>query len=487
MSALNELSIGELTRRLASREVSSVEATRACLARIGQVDDKVKAFLRVDPEGALAAARAADDRRGKVQPASALDGVPIAIKDIFCTADLPTTAGSKMLEGFRSPYDATVVERLRAAGLPMLGKLNMDEFAMGSSNENSAFFPTHNPYDLSRTPGGSSGGSAAAVAAREAFGTLGTDTGGSIRLPAALTNVVGLKPTWGRVSRHGVVAFASSLDQVGPLARTVSDTAALLQVIAGEDRHDSTCARVKVPDYRQPLEAGAAGFKLGVPREYFAAGLDPEVEAAVRAAVKEYERLGAKVVELSLPHTRYALATYYLIASAEASSNLGRYDGVRFGHRTAEASGLRAMYEKSRSEGFGPEVKRRILLGTYALAAGYYDAYYLKAQKVRTLVRREFEEALGQVDALISPTSPVPAFKLGEKSDPLSMYLMDVLTIPASLAGLPALSLPCGFTRAGLPIGLQLIGRPFAEATVLQLGRAFERGHEFAATAPGLA
>jgi aspartyl-tRNA(Asn)/glutamyl-tRNA(Gln) amidotransferase subunit A len=487
MSALNELSIGELTRRLASREVSSVEATRACLARIGQVDDKVKAFLRVDPEGALAAARAADDRRGKGQPASALDGVPIAIKDIFCTADLPTTAGSKMLEGFRSPYDATVVERLRAAGLPMLGKLNMDEFAMGSSNENSAFFPTHNPYDLSRTPGGSSGGSAAAVAAREAFGTLGTDTGGSIRLPAALTNVVGLKPTWGRVSRHGVVAFASSLDQVGPLARTVSDTAALLQVIAGEDRHDSTCARVKVPDYRQPLEAGAAGFKLGVPREYFAAGLDPEVEAAVRAAVKEYERLGAKVVELSLPHTRYALATYYLIASAEASSNLGRYDGVRFGHRTAEASGLRAMYEKSRSEGFGPEVKRRILLGTYALAAGYYDAYYLKAQKVRTLVRREFEEALGQVDALISPTSPVPAFKLGEKSDPLSMYLMDVLTIPASLAGLPALSLPCGFTRAGLPIGLQLIGRPFAEATVLQLGRAFERGHEFAATAPGLA
>jgi aspartyl-tRNA(Asn)/glutamyl-tRNA(Gln) amidotransferase subunit A len=487
MSALNELSIGELTRRLASREVSSVEATRACLARISQVDDKVKAFLRVDPEGALAAARAADDRRGKGQPASALDGVPIAIKDIFCTADLPTTAGSKMLEGFRSPYDATVVERLRAAGLPMLGKLNMDEFAMGSSNENSAFFPTHNPYDLSRTPGGSSGGSAAAVAAREAFGTLGTDTGGSIRLPAALTNVVGLKPTWGRVSRHGVVAFASSLDQVGPLARTVSDTAALLQVIAGEDRHDSTCARVKVPDYRQPLEAGAAGFKLGVPREYFAAGLDPEVEAAVRAAVKEYERLGAKVVELSLPHTRYALATYYLIASAEASSNLGRYDGVRFGHRTAEASGLRAMYEKSRSEGFGPEVKRRILLGTYALAAGYYDAYYLKAQKVRTLVRREFEEALGQVDALISPTSPVPAFKLGEKSDPLSMYLMDVLTIPASLAGLPALSLPCGFTRAGLPIGLQLIGRPFAEATVLQLGRAFERGHEFAATAPGLA
>ena len=484
MALLNDVSMLEVGRRLAAREVSSVEATQACLARIAAVDGRVKAFLKVDAEGSLAAARASDARRAAGKPLSALDGVPIAVKDLFCTTDLPTTAGSKILEGFMAPYDATVVQRLRASGLPLLGKLNLDEFAMGSSTENSAFFPTRNPYDLERSPGGSSGGSAAAVAACEAFGALGTDTGGSIRQPAAMTNVVGLKPTWGRVSRYGVVAFASSLDQVGPLARTVGDTAALLQVIAGEDPHDSTCARVPVPDFTRELETGVKGLKLGVPREYFQAGLDPEVEAAVRGAIKEYERQGATIVEVSLPHTRYALATYYVLASAEASSNLGRYDGVRFGHRSKDSGNLRTMYEKSRAEGFGAEVKRRILLGTFALASGYYDAYYLKAQKVRTLIRRDFDQALGQVDALISATSPVPPFKLGEKSEPLQMYLMDVLTLPGSLAGVPGISVPCGFTTGRLPIGMQLLGRPFEEALLLRIARAFER--EQAAPAVGL-
>jgi len=472
---LTDASMLELSKQLAAREVSSVEATQACLKRIAAVDGKVRAFLAVDAEGALAAAKASDARRAGGKLASAIDGVPVAVKDLFCTVDLPTTAGSKILEGFRSPYDATVVQRLRAAGTPMLGKLNVDEFAMGSSNESSAFHPTHNPYDLTRSPGGSSGGSAAAVAAREVFGAMGTDTGGSIRQPAAMTNVVGLKPTWGRVSRFGIVAFASSLDQAGPLTRTVADAAAMLQVIAGEDSHDSTCARVPVPDFSKDLEAGVKGLKLGVPREYFQAGLDPEVETAVRAAIAKYESLGATIVDVSLPHTRYALATYYVLASAEASSNLGRYDGVRFGHRSKDATNLRTMYEKSRAEGFGPEVKRRILLGTFALASGYYDAYYLKAQKVRTLIQRDFTSALAQCDALISPTSPVPPFKLGEKSEPLQMYLMDVLTLPASLAGVPGLSVPCGFTAAGLPIGLQLLGRPFEEAPLLRIARAWER------------
>jgi aspartyl-tRNA(Asn)/glutamyl-tRNA(Gln) amidotransferase subunit A len=475
MALLNDVSMLELAKRLAAREVSSVEATTACLDRIAAVDGKVKAFLKVNPEGALAEARASDARRASGKPASALDGVPVAVKDLFCTTDLPTTAGSKILEGFVSPYDATVIARLRAAGLPLLGKLNLDEFAMGSSTENSAFFPTRNPYDLERSPGGSSGGSSAAVAACEAFGALGTDTGGSIRQPAAMTNVVGLKPTWGRVSRHGVVAFASSLDQVGPLTRTVGDSAALLQVIAGEDPHDSTCARVPLPDLSATLEAGVKGLKLGVPREYFQAGLDPEVEAAVRGAISQYEKLGATLVEVSLPHTKYALATYYLLASAEASSNLGRYDGVRFGHRSKDSNNLRAMYEKSRAEGFGAEVKRRILLGTFALASGYYDAYYLKAQKVRTLIRRDFEQAFSQVDAIVSATSPVPPFKLGEKSEPLQMYLMDVLTLPGSLAGVPGVSVPCGFTKGRLPIGMQLLGKPFEEAMLLRVARAFER------------
>ncbi len=477
---LTDLSMLELAAKLAAREVSSVEATRACLARIAQVDGKVKAFLRLDETGALAAAEASDARRKAGNPASPLDGVPIGLKDIFLTEGVETTSGSRILQGFIPPYDGTVVGLLKQAGLPIVGKLNMDEFAMGSSNEGSAYGPTHNPWALDRTPGGSSGGSAAAVAAREVFGALGTDTGGSIRQPAALTNLVGLKPTYGRVSRYGVIAYASSLDQVGPMARTVPDTAALLQLIARHDPLDSTSAPVEAPDYQADLEGGVRGLKLGVPREYFIEGMDPEVEATVREAMKAYERLGATLVDVSLPHTKYALATYYLIAPAEASSNLARYDGVRYGLRAKDAKGLREMYGLSRDRGFGAEVKRRIMLGTYALSAGYYDAYYVRAQKVRTLIRQDFSKAFEQVDAILSPTSPVPAFKLGEKvDDPLSMYLMDVFTLPCNLAGLPGLSLPCGFTKSSLPIGLQILGKPFDEARLLRIARAFEREHDF--------
>jgi aspartyl-tRNA(Asn)/glutamyl-tRNA(Gln) amidotransferase subunit A len=373
-----------------------------------------------------------------------------------------------------------VVGLLKKAGLPIVGKLNLDEFAMGSSNESSAYGPTHNPWALDRTPGGSSGGSAAAVAAREVFGSMGTDTGGSIRQPAAFTNLVGIKPTYGRVSRYGVIAYASSLDQVGPMARTVADTAALLQLIAQHDPLDSTSAPVEAPSYSEDLEGGVRGLKLGVPREYFIEGMDPEVEATVRQAMAAYERLGATLVEVSLPHTKYALATYYLLAPAEASSNLARYDGVRYGLRAKDAKGLREMYGQSRERGFGSEVKRRIMLGTYALSAGYYDAYYLRAQKVRTLIRQDFTKAFEQVDAILSPASPVPPFKLGEKTDnPLSMYLMDVFTLPCNLAGLPGLSLPCGFTKSNLPIGLQILGKPFDEARLLRIARAFEREHDF--------
>ncbi|WNG39469.1 Asp-tRNA(Asn)/Glu-tRNA(Gln) amidotransferase subunit GatA [Archangium violaceum] len=477
---LTDLTLLELAAKLASRETSSVEATQACLARIAQVDGKVKAFLRLDEHGALAAAEASDARRKAGNPLGALDGVPVAVKDIFLTEGVETTCASRVLQGFVPPYNATAVRLLKEAGLPIIGKLNQDEFAMGSSNESSAFGPCHNPWDLTRTPGGSSGGSAAALAAREVFGTLGTDTGGSIRQPAALTNTVGLKPTYGRVSRYGVISYASSLDAPGPMARTVGDVAALLQVLARHDPLDSTSAPADVPDYLADLEHGVAGLKLGVPREYFVEGMDPEVEASVRAALKEYERLGATLVDLSLPHTKYALATYYLIAPAEASSNLARYDGVRYGHRARDAKGLKDMYGLTRDQGFGPEVKRRIMLGTYALSAGYYDAYYLRAQKVRTLIREDFTKAFAQVDAVVTPTSPVPAFKLGEKvNDPLSMYLMDVCTLPCNLAGLPGLSLPCGFTKAGLPIGLQLMGRPFDEAKLLRIARAFEREHDY--------
>ncbi len=479
------LSMLELAQKLAAREVTSVEATRACLEAIARVDGAVQAFLRVDEAGALEAAAAADARRAKGAPASPLDGVPVALKDNILTRGLETTAGSRILSGFVPPLDAEVTALLRAAGLPIVGKTNLDEFAMGSSTESSAFQRTANPYDVTRTPGGSSGGSAAAVAAREVYGALGTDTGGSIRQPAALTNTVGLKPTYGRVSRRGVVAFASSLDQVGPVTRTVADAAALLEVLAKPDPGDSTSVDAPPPRALEALEGGVKGLKVGLPREYFVAGMDAEVERAVREAARVLERLGATVTDISLPHTRYALAAYYVIAPSEASSNLARYDGVRYGHRAKDARSLRELYVKTRSEGFGPEVKRRIMLGTFALSAGYHDAYYVKAQRVRTLIRGDFDEAFKAVDVVLSATSPVPAFKLGEKvDDPLAMYLLDVLTLPCNLAGLPGLSVPCGFTAAGLPVGLQLLGRPFDEATLLRAARAYERETNFAQREP---
>jgi len=470
------LSIGELSGRLSRREVSSSEVTRAALDRVNGTDRRIGAFLRVTPERALEAARAADGRRGRGQALSALDGVPVALKDILLTEGVETTAGSRILEGFVPPYDAGVVERLRAAGAVTLGKLNMDEFAMGSSTENSAFGPCRNPYDLTRTPGGSSGGSAAAVAARQVYGTLGTDTGGSIRQPAGLCGVVGLKPTYGRVSRYGVIAFASSLDQVGPIGKTVGDAALLLQAIAGHDPRDMTSSTQPVPDYMAGIESGASGLRIGVPREWFAGGAEAGVERRVREALSAYERLGARLVDVDLPHSKYGIAAYYLVAPAEASSNLARYDGVRFGLR-AEAKGLKDMYGETRDAGFGAEPKRRIMLGTYALSAGYYDAYYLRAQKVRTLVRGDFDRAFQACDVIAGPVSPTVAFALGEKvADPLQMYLADVYTIGSNLAALPALAVPAGMhPEMGLPVGLQLIGRPFDESTLLRAARALER------------
>jgi aspartyl-tRNA(Asn)/glutamyl-tRNA(Gln) amidotransferase subunit A len=471
-----DLSLCELSEALANRELGSLEATEAALARIEATDARVGAFLAVTAEGARAAARAADARAARHDRRGPLDGVPLALKDLFCTEGVPTTAGSRILEGFRPPYSATVVERLEAAGVVLLGKLNMDEFAMGSSNENSAYGPCHNPWDLARTPGGSSGGSAAAVAARQCFGALGTDTGGSIREPAAFCGVVGVKPTYGRVSRYGVVAFASSLDQVGPMARSVGDCAALLQVIAGHDERDLTSSTRPVEDYGAGLEAGARGLRVGVPKEWFGGGLEAGVEQRVREALAAYEKLGAKLVEVSLPHTKYGIAAYYLIAPAEASSNLARYDGVRFGLRV-KGQGLKDTYAKTRDRGFGAEPKRRIMLGTYALSAGYYDAYYLRAQKVRSLVRRDFDQAFEQCDVIAGPVAPSVAFRLGEKvDDPLQMYLADVFTITCNLAGLPGMSVPCGLhPRERMPVGLQLLGRPFDEATLFRAGRALER------------
>jgi aspartyl-tRNA(Asn)/glutamyl-tRNA(Gln) amidotransferase subunit A len=478
----------EAGRKLASKALSSVELTTGTLARIRQVDERIGSFLLVDDAGALSAAKASDERRAKGGALGPLDGVPVALKDIFCTRGVATTCASKMLVRFVPPYDATATAKLRDAGAVIVGKLNMDEFAMGSSNENSAFGPVRNPWDLARTPGGSSGGSAAAVAARLVYGALGTDTGGSIRQPAALTGTVGLKPTYGRVSRSGVIAFASSLDQVGPFARTVRDAAIQLGAVAGPDPLDSTSIPAPVPDYLAGIEDGARGLTLGVPKEYFVAGMDPEVEASVRAAIETYRSLGATIREISLPHTEHAVATYYLVATAEASSNLARYDGVRYGFRAENARGLVDMYARTRAEGFGDEVKRRIMLGTYALSAGYYDAYYLKAQKVRTLIKRDFDRAFADgVDAVLTPTSPTPAFKLGERTaDPMQMYLADIFTISCNLAGLPGLSLPAGFTRSGLPIGLQLLGQPLGEPTLLRAARAFERETRHYEKAPTL-
>ncbi|MBE2252437.1 MAG: Asp-tRNA(Asn)/Glu-tRNA(Gln) amidotransferase subunit GatA [Myxococcus sp.] len=460
-----------LTKALADGATSSVETTKALL----QKPDLVGAFLLRDDAGALAAAKASDERRARGAALGPLDGVSVALKDNILTEGVVTTAGSKLLAGFVPPYDATVTTRLKAAGAVLLGKTNLDEFGMGSSTENSAFQQTKNPFDLTRTPGGSSGGSAAAVAAGLCAGALGTDTGGSIRQPAAFTGLVGLKPTYGRVSRAGVVAYASSLDQVGPLARSVEDVALLLEAIEGFDAADSTSSDVAKTAWREGLRSGVKGLRVGLPKELFVDGMDPEIDASVRAAARRLEALGAHVVELSLPHTKYALATYYVIAPCEASSNLGRYDGVRYGHRAKDVKALKDLYEKSRSEGLGPEVKRRIMLGTFALSAGYHDAYYVKAQQVRTLIRRDYEAAFASVDVVLSATSPVLPWRLGEKlDDPLAMYLMDVLTLPCNLAGLPGLSMPCGQSKAGLPIGLQLLGRPFDEATLLRAAHALE-------------
>jgi aspartyl-tRNA(Asn)/glutamyl-tRNA(Gln) amidotransferase subunit A len=465
---------------------SPVAVTEAYLARIDALDAKVGAYLTVMRADALAAARAAEARYRAGAPLSPLDGVPIALKDVFCTRGVRTTCGSRILEGFVPPYDATIVERLRAAGVIILGKTNMDEFAMGSSTEHSAFQLTRNPWDLTRVPGGSSGGSAAAVAGGLAAGAFGTDTGGSVRQPAAFCGVVGLKPTYGRVSRYGLIAFASSLDHVAPFALDVVDTALLLGATAGHDPLDATSVAAPVPDYVAGLAGGVKGLKVGVPDEYFGAGLDPEIDRAVRMAVDVLRELGASIERVSLPTTEYGVATYYIVAPAEASSNLARYDGVKYGLRTPGGRDLIDMVSRTRAAGFGAEVKRRIMLGTYALSTGYYEAYYGQAQKVRTLVRREFEAAFARVDVLAAPTTPGVAFKHGEKADPLAMYMNDVYTIPASMTGLPAVSVPCGFNASGLPIGLQLIGRALDEPTLLRAAYAYEQATSWRERRPEL-
>ena len=483
---LTDLTIHELGARFRQNDATPTEAAREYLDRIAALDPKVKAYLTVTAEAALARAAEADARFKTGAPLGPLDGVPLGLKDVLCTRGVRTTAGSKILEGFVPPYDATVVARLARAGAVTLGKLNMDEFAMGSSTENSGYFATRNPWDLSRVPGGSSGGSAAAVAADLAAATLGTDTGGSIRQPAAFCGTVGLKPTYGRVSRYGLIAFASSLDQIGPFAKDVEDAALMLQAIAGHDPMDSTSAAVPVPDYAAGLGQGVEGLKVGIPAEYFIEGLDPEVETAVRAAIEILKGLGAKTESVSLPHTEYGLAAYYVIGPAEASSNLARYDGVKYGLRVPGARDLIDMYSRTRGAGFGAEVKRRVMLGTYALSAGYYDAYYGKAQKVRTLVQRDFQKAFERVDVIVAPTTPSAAFKTGEKEDPLSMYLNDVFTIPVNLAGLPGVSVPAGFTKGGLPVGLQVIGKAFDEAAVLRTAKAYEGATEWHKRKPEL-
>jgi len=484
---LHELTIHQARQLLRSGEVSSVELTQTCLERISAVDERVRAYLTITDGLALAQAREADQRRREGEDTPLL-GIPLAIKDVICMEGAPTTCGSRILENFMPPYDATVIERLRETGAVILGKTNMDEFAMGSSTENSAFGSTHNPWDLTCVPGGSSGGSAAAVAADECLGSLGSDTGGSIRQPASFCGVVGIKPSYGRVSRYGLVAFASSLDQIGPLGKEVRDCAILLQAIAGYDERESTSMPVEVDDYVMALEGAEdlSGVRIGVPQEYFIEGMQPEVERAVREAMDVLAGLRAEVMEVSLPHTEYALPVYYLIAPAEASANLARYDGVRYGFRHPKAEDIWDAYRKSRQHGFGAEVKRRIMLGTYALSAGYYDAYYLKAQQVRTLIKGDFDRAFEEVDLLAAPVSPTVAFRMGEKvDDPLKMYLSDVFTLSVNLAGICGASVPCGFAD-GLPIGLQLMGAAFHEATVLRVAYAYEQATEWHKRRPAL-
>jgi aspartyl-tRNA(Asn)/glutamyl-tRNA(Gln) amidotransferase subunit A len=503
----------DLLRDLESRKVSSVELTRAYLDQIQKHDDQIKAFLLVDPDAALARAQEIDDRRAAGKPVGQLGGLPVAIKDVICTQGVKTTCASKILQNFVPPYDATVVKKLKAADAVLIGKTNMDEFAMGGSTENSAYFKTTNPWDTSRVPGGSSGGAAACLAAGMAPLSIGTDTGGSIRQPAAFCGVTGLKPTYGRVSRYGLVAFASSLDQIGPLGHSAEDCALLLEVLAGHDPLDSTSANLPTPEYSKSVNQPLQGLKLGLAREYFAAGLNSEIEAAVRAAIKAYESLGATVKEVSMPNTKYGIATYYIIAPSEASSNLARYDGVHYGYRTDEKQMLAELaaeqtryeseknqkklsdldtplirlYRKTRAEGFGPEVKRRIMLGTYTLSAGYYDAYYLKALKVRRLIRGDYDKAFEQVDFVVGPTTPSPPFKIGEKTDdPLSMYLEDLYTVTTNLAGIGGISIPCGFTKSGLPIGLQMQCRPFDEDSLLRAAAMYQKTTDWHTKRPEL-
>ena len=472
---LFEQGIHNLHQMLKNRQVSSVEITKTLLARIDATDGTVNAFITITGDQALKDAAEADKRiaSGDCAP---LTGIPVALKDIFLTEGVRTTCASKMLNNFIAPYDGTAWAKMKAQGAVLLGKLNQDEFAMGSSCENSAFGPTRNPWNQDHIPGGSSGGSAAAIAAQQAVATLGTDTGGSIRQPASHCGCVGLKPTYGRVSRYGVIAYASSLDQVGPMTRDVTDAALLLGAIAGHDPKDSTSVDCPVPDYTAALNKEIKGLKIGLPKEYFISGLHPDVQKTMDQAIATYRQLGAEFIEVSLPHTNYAVATYYLIATAEASSNLARYEGVRFGHRAEDTSGLMDLMMQSRAEGFGTEVKRRIMLGTYALSSGYYDAYYLKAQKVRTLIQQDFSNAFNSVDIMLTPVAPTPAFKIGEKTaDPLQMYLSDIFTIPTNLAGICGISIPAGMSTDGLPIGLQLVGRPFGEEALLQAAYSFEQ------------
>jgi aspartyl-tRNA(Asn)/glutamyl-tRNA(Gln) amidotransferase subunit A len=480
--------VSELSAALAARKISSVELTRLFLDRIKGLNGRLNAFITVDEEISLAQARVADERRagrGNAGEAGPLTGIPVAHKDIFCTRGIRTTCGSRMLADFASPYDAHVIERFNAAGAVLLGKTNMDEFAMGSSNETSHFGPVRNPWDTGRVPGGSSGGSAAAVAARMAPAATGTDTGGSIRQPAALSGVSGLKPTYGVVSRYGMIAFASSLDQGGPLGKSAADLALLMNAMAGFDARDSTSLERPAEDYGRDLNLDLAGLRIGLPREYFADGVDADVLARVREAVRWFESQGAKTVEVTLPNTALAVPVYYVIAPAEASSNLSRFDGVRYGHRAKEYSDLNDMYRRSRAEGFGAEVKRRILIGTYVLSHGYYDAYYLQAQKVRRLIAKDFTEAFARCDLIMGPTAPSTAFALGAKSeDPVQMYLNDIFTIPAPLAGLPGLSIPCGFDGKGLPVGLQIMGNYFAEAKMLGAAHRYQQATDWHLRAP---
>lgn len=488
MPGLYYKTITELAALLSAGETTSIEITQAVITRTLEVDTQIKAFLNTDAEDALAQAKASDARRENGNTLGPLDGIPIGIKDILAVKDQPLRCASKMLKDYVSPFDATCIAKLREAGAVIWGRINMDEFAMGSSTENSAYQTTSNPWNLETIPGGSSGGSAAAVAAGEAIATLGTDTGGSIRQPAALCGVVGMKPTYGLVSRYGLVAFASSLDQVGPISRTVEDSALLLQAMLGKDPLDSTSIEPpKRSDYLSAIKERTGSWRLGVPRAFFAQGVDPEVKALIEKAIDWYSKQGCEIIDVELPHSDLAVAVYYIVATAEASSNLSRFDGVRYGHRSAEASDAYTLFMKSRGEGFGEEVKRRITLGTYVLSSGYYDAYYLRAQKVRRLILGDFEKAFEQVDAILTPTSPTPAFKRGERAnEPLAMYLSDIYTISVNLAGLPAISIPAGFTEDGLPVGLQVIGKAFGEADMFAIASTFEQAHLYWQQKPDL-